>query len=71
MHISQLIIENCRVFGEGKDRLELPLNYGLTALVGENYEGKSAIIDALRFVLGTKDQNYSRIEDTRFRRSPR
>jgi len=59
MHISHLLIENFRIFGEGKDRLELPLNSGLTALVGENDEGKSAIIDALRFVLGTKDQNYS------------
>jgi putative ATP-dependent endonuclease of OLD family len=68
MHISQLIIENFRVFGEGKDRLEVPLSSGLTALVGENDEGKSAIIDALRFVLGTKDQNYSRIEDEDFHR---
>jgi len=68
MHISHLLIENFRIFGEGKDRLELPLNSGLTALIGENDEGKSAIIDALRFVLGTKDQNYSRIEDEDFHR---
>ena len=68
MHISQLLIENFRIFSEGKDRLVLPLNSGLTALVGENDEGKSAIIDALRFVLGTKDQYYSRIEDDDFHR---
>lgn len=68
MHISHLLIENFRIFGEEKNRLELPLNSGLTALVGENDEGKSAIIDALRFVLGTKDQNYSRIEDEDFHR---
>ena len=68
MHISQLLIENFRIFGEGKEGLELPLNPGLTAIVGENDEGKSAIIDALRFVLGTKDQNYSRIEDDDFHR---
>jgi len=68
MHISHLCIENFRIFGEGKDRLELPLNRGLTALIGENDEGKSEIIDALRFVLGTKDRNYSRIEDEDFHR---
>ncbi len=68
MHISNLLIENFRIFGEGKNRLELPLNSGLTALIGENDEGKSAVIDALRFVLGTKDQSYSRIEDEDFHR---
>jgi putative ATP-dependent endonuclease of the OLD family len=68
MHISRLLIENFRIFGERKDRLELPLNPGLTAIVGENDEGKSAIVDALRFVLGTKDHNYSRIEDEDFHR---
>jgi len=68
MHISQILIENFRIFGEGKDKLVLPLNAGLTALVGENDEGKSAIIDAIRFVLGTKDQYYSRIEDDDFYR---
>lgn len=56
MYISQLIIENFRVFGSGDDRLALPLQPGLTALVGENDTGKTAIIDALRFVLGTRGQ---------------
>jgi putative ATP-dependent endonuclease of OLD family len=51
MHISKITIENFRCFGEGKDRLELSLRPGLTALVGENEAGKTAVIDALRFAL--------------------
>ncbi len=38
----------------------------MTALVGENDTGKTAVIDALRFVLGTKDQEWYRLEDTDF-----
>lgn len=68
MHISQLLIENFRIFGAGDNKLVIPLTSGLTALVGENDEGKSAIIDALRFVLGTKDQFYSRIEHDDYHR---
>ena len=56
MYLSKLTIENFRCFGEGANRFELSLRPGLTTLVGENDTGKSAIIDALRFVLGTTDQ---------------
>lgn len=66
MYISTLVIDNFRCFGSGKDRLVLHLNSGLTALVGENDKGKSAIIDALRFALGTTDQEWYRLEDTDF-----
>lgn len=58
MYLSQLTVENFRVFGEGPDRLCLPLRPGLTALVGENDSGKSAVIDALRHALGTTDQEW-------------
>lgn len=37
-------------------------NKGLTVLVGENDSGKSAIIDAIRIVLGTTDQSWYHIE---------
>ena len=66
MFISVLTIENFRSFGEGENKLVLPLKNGLTALVGENDSGKTAIIDALRFALGTTDQEWHRLEDTDF-----
>ena len=66
MYLSVLTIENFRCFGSGAERLELYLRRGLTALVGENDAGKSAIIDALRFVLGTTDQEWYQLEDTDF-----
>ena len=67
MYISDIIIENFRCFGEADDRFILCLKPGLTALVGENEAGKSAVIDALRFALGTTDQEWYRLEDTDFR----
>lgn len=66
MYISELCIENFRCFGERERKFILPLSAGLTALVGENDTGKTAVIDALRFVLGTRDQEYFRVEDRDF-----
>ncbi len=66
MYLSRLTIENFRCFGSGQDKFELRLNKGLTALVGENDGGKTAVIDALRFVLGTTDQEWQRLEDEDF-----
>ncbi len=70
MYIAELQIENFRCFGEGVSRLVLPLNAGLTALIGENDTGKTAAIDALRFALGTRDQEFVRIEDHDFHWPP-
>ncbi|MEG3345948.1 AAA family ATPase [Pseudoalteromonas sp. B5MOD-1] len=56
MYISELVVENFRCFGEGSDKLKLPLQVGLNTLVGENDAGKTAIIDALRMIFGTRDQ---------------
>lgn len=66
MFISELRIENFRMFGEGVNSLILPLRLGLVALVGENDSGKTAIVDALRFALGTRDQEFFRLEETDF-----
>lgn len=66
MHIDQIVIENFRCFGGGEEALVLPLQPGLTALVGENDSGKTAIIDALRFALGTNDQEFHRLERSDF-----
>ena len=66
MFLSKITIENFRCFGEGANRFELPFRRGLTALVGENEAGKTAVVDALRFVLGTTDQEWYRLDDTDF-----
>lgn len=66
MYLSKITIENFRCFGEGANGFELPLKPGLTALVGENDAGKTAVIDAIRFVLGTTDQEWYRLEETDF-----
>lgn len=66
MFLSELRIENFRIFGEGEQALVLPLQTGLTALVGENDAGKTAVIDALRLALGTRDQELFRVEETDF-----
>lgn len=61
MHISSVKLVNFRLF----ESLELSLNTGLNILVGENDSGKTAIIDAIRYTLGTNsnDRNYLKEED--------
>lgn len=66
MYISKIEIENFRCFGEEDQKFVLPLSPGLTALLGENDSGKTAVIDALRFVFGTRDQEYFRVQDSDF-----
>ena len=70
MFLANLTVENFRVFGEGGKGLSLSLQRGLTALVGENDTGKTAVIDALRLVLGTRDQEFFRLDDTDFHFPP-
>ena len=71
MYLSKIEIVNFRCFGKDRDRFELSLRPGLTALVGENDAGKTAVVDALRFVLGTTDQEWVRLEDSDFHRESR
>jgi putative ATP-dependent endonuclease of OLD family len=69
MFLAELRIENFRMFGEGEQALVIPLRRGLTALVGENDSGKTSVIDALRFALGTTDQDWFRLEESDFYQS--
>ena len=66
MFLAALKLENFRIFGEGDKALILELRPGLTALVGENDAGKTAIVDALRLLLGTRDQEAYRVGDIDF-----
>lgn len=68
MHLYELRAENFRIFGrpgESEDEsdrsLTITLGPGLNALVGENDSGKSAIIDAIRYCLGTTSQDSHRL----------
>lgn len=66
MYIAEIRIENFRLFGADDKAFVLPLNPGLTALVGENDAGKTAVIDALRLVVGTRDQDMLRVDPMDF-----
>lgn len=66
MYIAEIRIENFRLFGADDHAFVLPLSPGLTALVGENDAGKTAVIDGLRLVLGTRDQDVLRVDPLDF-----
>ena len=66
MFLAQLTIENFRCFGDGPNAFVTDFRPGLTALVGANDAGKTAVIDALRLALGTSDQEWARIEESDF-----
>ncbi|PIC98527.1 ATP-dependent endonuclease [Sporosarcina sp. P29] len=59
MYISTVSLKNFRSFDENEQ--EIHFNPGLSLLVGENDSGKSAILDALKIVLGTTDLGWYRI----------
>ncbi|HEK0314840.1 TPA: AAA family ATPase [Proteus mirabilis] len=67
MYLTELTITNFRSFGS--DGITVKFREGLTALVGENDSGKTAIIDALRFLLGTTDQEWLRFSDDDFHKT--
>lgn len=64
MYLSLMALENFRCFDATPHIITF--NPGLTVLVGENDSGKSAIMDAIRFVLGTTDFSWCRVESSDF-----
>jgi len=69
MFLSELKIWNFRKYGTGGSDdpgLHLKLNKGLNLFVGENDSGKTAIIDAIKFVLQTQSYDYQRLEEEDF-----
>ena len=66
MHLSQLTVRNFRQFAEGDAELQICFQPGVTALVGRNDSGKSAVIDAVRYALLTRDQEFIRVQPEDF-----
>ena len=59
IYISNIIIKNFRIFRT----LNLELTHGLNLIVGENNSGKTALIDAIRLILGTRDNEKLWLEE--------
>lgn len=60
MYLSTLKLWNFRKYGTGADDapgLEIHFQNGVNVLIGENDSGKTAIVDAIRYVLRTKSGN--------------
>ncbi|WP_071872325.1 ATP-dependent nuclease [Atopomonas hussainii] len=70
MYLSELTIKNFRQFGDGKTPFSVEFNRGVTALVGENDAGKTAIMDAIRLVLQTRDADYFKLQPEDFHITP-
>ncbi len=70
MYMSELRIKNFRQFGAGEPVFSVPFHEGVTALVGENDAGKTAIIDAIRHVLLTRDMEFMRLQPEDFHIQP-
>ena len=62
MYLSSITISGFRQFGTGEKALTIPFNKGITALVGRNDSGKTAVIDAIRLALLTVDHESFRIQ---------
>ncbi|MDR4222307.1 AAA family ATPase [Priestia megaterium] len=64
MYLSEVYIKNFRKFGV--DGLRITLNRGFNLFVGENDSGKTTVIDAIKLVLGTQSNDFSKIESDDF-----
>lgn len=71
MFLSQLKIWNFRKYGtkeNGEAGVTVEFNDTLNLIVGENDSGKTAIIDAIKLILGTQSYDTIRIEENDFYR---
>jgi putative ATP-dependent endonuclease of OLD family len=65
VHLTEVFAEGFRCFGTNNP-LKLVLGPGITTLVGENDSGKTAVIDAIRLALGTRGEEYLRLQEGDF-----
>ena len=70
MYLSALSIKNFRQFGDTPPTFAITFHEGVTALVGENDAGKTAVIDAIRHVLQTRDADFMRLQPEDFHITP-
>jgi len=68
MHLAELRLWNFRKYGStnGEPGLSVLFNNGLNLLVGENDSGKTAIIDAIKYILGTQSNDINRVTEKDF-----
>ena len=69
MYLSILRLWNFRKYNSGSDGtpgLEVNFHEGLNVLIGENDSGKTAIIDAIRYVLKTQSGEFIQFDDKDF-----
>lgn len=69
MYLSTLRLWNFRKYcamADGKPGLEIHFQEGVNVLIGENDSGKTAIVDAIRYVLRTQSGEFIQFEDKDF-----
>jgi putative ATP-dependent endonuclease of OLD family len=66
LYLSNLKLTNFRQFGDADQALSVTFQPGITALVGRNDSGKTAVIDAIRYALLTRDQQFFRVQPDDF-----
>ena len=69
MYLSILRLWNFRKYcamADGKPGLEIHFQKGVNVLIGENDSGKTAIVDAIRYVLRTQSGEFIQFEDKDF-----
>jgi putative ATP-dependent endonuclease of the OLD family len=66
LYLSELAIRNFRQFSGSERPFSVALQPGVTALVGENDCGKTAIVDAIRYSMLTRDLDYIRVQPDDF-----
>lgn len=69
MLLSEVLVKGFRCLG-GDEPLTVPLQAGINLLVGENDSGKTALVDAIRFTLGTRGETFDRISPSDFYHGP-
>lgn len=73
MYLAEVNLWNFRKYGlegepfeKSRPGVSIPFNEGLNVLVGENDSGKTAIVDAIRYTLGTQSGEWIRVEQSDF-----
>ena len=72
MYLKKIKIWNFRCFGSKSNDdpgMEIDFDPKLNLLIGPNDSGKTAIVDAIRYVLGTQTFDFVRLDDEDFNES--